>query len=499
MHVPSYIQRNRFGVFVFRRAIPAALRGKLKRREFLRTLGTREPREAIARGRVWAWRIDQWFREMEQSMTSDDKTYIAPYSVTITHPDGTKVTAESSPDDVRAWKEAGLPPEQIAALLAGTSAAGSIAQSRGGVLSEVNATSTVTLDALIARYRQHCIDEHTEKRWTFPSTDDTKLRRLAELAGSETSITLIDANMAEYVRANLKKLPRNAKRFPDMTAQQVISTIAGVKIDLLSPKTINDHLDLYRRVFQYGRQRQLIPLNPFEGVKVANTDKQRAKDARKMFEPADLVKIFSTKIHTNPTPIRPYRYWGPLIALTSGARRAEIASLYLSDVKEIDGVWVLDINELSEDKSVKTANGIRRTPIHRRLIELGLLDYAEHLKALGETRLFPDLVHHTDKEGYGRPLGDWFTEHLKRLGIHITYQVVFYSFRHTTTTLLRRAGVDDMMIEQICGRSDGQRKSVGQQVYTKDDLLPTLSEALHKLKLPELDSVAIFRFLPNRI
>lgn len=40
------------------------------------------------------------------------------------------------------------------------------------------------------------------------------------------------------------------------------------------------------------------------------------------------------------------------------------------------------------DKSLKTVNAIRQVPIHPRLIELGLLEYVDALKAAGYDRLF---------------------------------------------------------------------------------------------------------------
>jgi integrase len=275
------------------------------------------------------------------------------------------------------------------------------------------------------------------------------------------------------VRRELIKLPGNAKPFQGLSVPQVIATTEGRDIPRLSAKTLNDHLELYGRLFSFAHKRKWVQLNPFDGVRVISTDKERAKDKRDMFTRDELAKIFSTALHSTKNNQAAYRYWTPLIALFTGARRAEIAALYIEDVRKVAGVWVFDFNENTSDKRVKNVNGLRLTPIHPFLLGLGLLEYAASLKQSGHKRLFPDLGKWTEKEGYGRAIGEWFTEHLRRIGVHARNKKVFYSFRHTLSTELRRAGADLMAIEKICGRSY-EGKTVGETTYIKDDELPIL-------------------------
>ncbi len=48
---------------------------------------------------------------------------------------------------------------------------------------------------------------------------------------------------------------------------------------------------------------------------------------------------------------------------------------------------------------MKAVHAIRQVPLHPRLIELGLLEYVNALKAAGYDRLFPELKHNKIK-GY---------------------------------------------------------------------------------------------------
>ncbi|MBR9973909.1 hypothetical protein [Magnetospirillum sulfuroxidans] len=65
----------------------------------------------------------------------------------------------------------------------------------------------------------------------------------------------------------------------------------------------------------------------------------------------------------------------PVVALYSSMRPTEVAQLDVDDVGKIDGVWVFDLNEVEGDKRLKNRASVRRIPVHRRLIDLGFLDY----------------------------------------------------------------------------------------------------------------------------
>jgi integrase len=49
------------------------------------------------------------------------------------------------------------------------------------------------------------------------------------------------------------------------------------------------------------------------------------------------------------------QYWIPLLGFFTGARLNELCQLHLCDIKEIDNVWILDINE-EDSKKIKNLN-----------------------------------------------------------------------------------------------------------------------------------------------
>jgi integrase len=153
--------------------------------------------------------------------------------------------------------------------------------------------------------------------------------------------------------------------------------------------------------------------------------------------------------------------WATLLALYTGARRREIAQLFLTDIRQEGDIWYLDINEEGERKSLKTPAAKRRVPIHSELIRLGFFDWVQALPR--QERLFMSFSYNV-KEGYDRNPGRWFGTFLDKLGMKET-GLVLHSFRHTMITRPAQAGVPEPLYQDIVGH---EREGVAQQVYFKE-------------------------------
>lgn len=226
-------------------------------------------------------------------------------------------------------------------------------------------------------------------------------------------------------------------------------------------------LDGISEIFSWAVNETLISANPAKGLggelaKRAGRKSAKAHEERDPFSAEDLSRIFSAlwfkQGHGRKTPqgryhsYRPHYYWPPLLALYQGGRLNELSQLYLDDIKmDESGVAYLDFNLLgegkldldeedrrqAEDKSLKTINAQRVVPVHQRVIDLGLLDYAEALRSAGYSRLFPELRHDKNK-GYGKAAGSWFNERFlgRELDIPRNGRKTFHSFRHNFATAL---------------------------------------------------------------
>jgi hypothetical protein len=214
------------------------------------------------------------------------------------------------------------------------------------------------------------------------------------------------------------------------------------------------------------------------------TKKARPQDERELFTPAELELIFSQSWFSAGagkfseqkgwTDWRPFYFWLPLLALTSGGRLNELAQLYLDDIRQSEkdsAVWYLDFNlnqpdkldaddrdEWESDKSLKTVNAVRVVPLHEVVIRAGLPEYIETLRKAGYVRLFPELKR-DDVKGYGKPAGSWFNERFlgRQLGIERN-EKTFHSLRTISLLRLRRLDLPERVMAQT-GCMNGRTQS----------------------------------------
>ena len=132
----------------------------------------------------------------------------------------------------------------------------------------------------------------------------------------------------------------------------------------------------------------------------------------------------------------------------------------VSDIEKVDGIWAINLNSDSEDKSVKTEAGNRIIPLHPKLLNLGLLDYMKQMENRNHHKLFPSLKK-MKSTGYGTMISRWFRKYLIRLGIKKKGKN-FHSFRHTVVNKLITKKVYEPFIKELIGHSHG---SITMDVY----------------------------------
>jgi integrase len=137
------------------------------------------------------------------------------------------------------------------------------------------------------------------------------------------------------------------------------------------------------------------------------------------------------------------------LGLALGARLEELAGLRREDVRQVDGVWAVDIQP-SEDRRLKNDTSARMVPIPKALQEEGFVNWAQRQ---GRGLMFPEPP---------PPDADPRRSHYAsiRLGKLIRRQAgisdpaaVFHSCRHFTAQSLVDAGVEQRLIEQLLGHS----------------------------------------------
>lgn len=264
----------------------------------------------------------------------------------------------------------------------------------------------------------------------------------------DVPITSIDRPMIRTYKQILMKLPPNmnkVKVYRDKSIKEIISMDVANK---MSTTTVNKNLGKLSSFFKYAVKNGFINNNPAEGMQLPK--KRRDDEYRDPFNRDDLDKLFYSEEYLEDRHQESYAFWTPIISLFTGCRLEEIAQLHLNDVREEEGVWVLDINDRDE-KKVKSKASKRLVPLHPILTnQLNLLGYVNSLKANGESRLFPELS--LRRDGYGQTVSKWFGRYRKRCGVN-GKRKTFHSFRHTFITTLKHNRVDPFMLHEIDGHT----------------------------------------------
>ncbi|MAF68769.1 MAG: hypothetical protein CMH25_05435 [Micavibrio sp.] len=323
---------------------------------------------------------------------------------------------------------------------------------------------------------------------------------LIEILG-DVQINELCGDKARKVKDVLLSFPSNRKkRYPDLELSEILEKDIP-ESEIISVRTINKYIQNFSTFINWAKNNNYYKGdNPFSRLSIKSPSKSQ-RDERQPFTNDDLIKIFSSPIYQGSAgPKNNQRYakgnyidnksadfWVPLIALYSGLRRSEICGLYLKDIRKSEGdIWVFDINDEGTGKKAKTHSTIRELPIHKRLIELGLLEVAEELKEKGRERLFPQLE--LDKQGsYGDAYGKRFAYLTKnKLGI-TGGNKAFHSFRHNVTDAIRRLeGCPSDIAHYITGHSFNE--SVQSRYGSKPDL-KRVKSWVDKIECPVLDSI----------
>jgi len=272
---------------------------------------------------------------------------------------------------------------------------------------------------------------------------------LLQFAGDVQIHTITYDSMRAF-KSLLQKLPkffRTSSKYKDKPFKEILRIQKKDKDQTLSTSTVNKYLGVATDLFTYAVKNNYIQVNPASGLMIK--EKKRVDELRDVFSKDDLQKLFHSKEYIEDKHKHPHNFWLPILALYSGCRLEELCQLYCEDIKEVDGVWVLDINESTPDKSIKMGEK-RLVPLHPFIIKD--LNFIGFVMGIEEGRIFSELKRINNR--YGHSVSQWFSKYRKRCGIEAEKKTkVFHSFRHTFIDTLKQSLVIDNLIAEIVGHS----------------------------------------------
>jgi len=168
-------------------------------------------------------------------------------------------------------------------------------------------------------------------------------------------------------------------------------------------------------------------------------------------------------------------------------RMNEACQLYAEDVQQKDGIPFFNVHENRADMKLKTPHSERIIPVHKELINLGLMDVLRRRQKEGEERLFPDLS--AGKDGYySSNASKHFQRFFKAIGVKHGKNC-FHSFRHCFEDACRDSGVPKDIMDALQGHKENGMSAR----YGSGFGITALSKAMRQVEYRGLDLIHLRR------
>lgn len=483
----SFLIKNRFGVFYFQKRVPQTYLNRSPRLPKLvrLSLGTKSIKVAIKLARLisvmWDLRAKQYFKD-EQAFHEAMKLFQEYLKAESKYSDFEELSKNflDNLDD-----ETGNDSKLLSnicnyydSLTIGKGVnpyVKEIERLRNfiGESQSFSKNSNITSSTLDSAFEEFI--SHNKTSWKGSSTMENTFRVsyypvFKSVVRDKKTSDITKSDINEFIKLVLN-LPANKTKIPKYQKKTFLDflTMTVPEKDRLSPTTQEKYIRSIGSFLKWLKRNDYSEIDLDAPLKNVKFSKTRSNEQRNSYTKSDLKKMFNSDQYIQGGHKQQSHFWVPLIGLYTGARLNEICQLQVKDVyldRETKR-WVFDINEDKKsdpNKSLKKPFHARLVPVHKKLIELGFIDYLDSQKK--QKRLFSDLPFVSSNNKYGDKLQRWFNRtYLKNCQITTT-NTSFHSLRHTVIThLVNDKGIDPNRIAVGFGQTPVG--GVTQTVYTK--------------------------------
>ncbi len=270
-------------------------------------------------------------------------------------------------------------------------------------------------------------------------------------------ISQIRRPQIRHYKDTLKRLPpRFVHKFPKHSIAELLAMSQDQPH--MNVSTINIYVGNVQTFFQWAYDNGYVDQNPAMRLKIRVFQRKSAR--RSALSRDDLKRIFEAgPLHSGLGDatgrswhgnwlVREHYYWFPLVALFSGLRLEELATLQTDEIGPVDGVWCFDIKE-TEWRRLKSPWSERLVPVHPELSRVGFGDYVANLRDRGVRRLWPE-VFPGDRGRCAQQFSRFWIRYRRSLGID-SPKKPFYSFRHTFISAMRDQFTPRDLVAELVG------------------------------------------------
>lgn len=257
-----------------------------------------------------------------------------------------------------------------------------------------------------------------------------------------------------------------------ITRQVAEQFVRSVKVG--SPATMKKTTTCLSSICNAAVAADLIPGNPFRGLGPDRATIVATRRSYNRFDHDQLVRFFGRTEREDGAVL-----WLPRLLLLTGARLEEMAQLRSEWFVRRDGIDVIDLHEAR----VKSAHNKRYIPLHRDLLDLGVLD---HVRRSPE-RLFPELKYRASAERWSGAISTRLNREIDA-ALGADRRLTVHSLRKTFEHAAYSVGIPKPSINAITGHKPGD---ISEEHYLmlKDDV-PLLKQHLDQIDFPFLRRIA---------
>ena len=475
---PSYLLKSRHGIWYFQIQIPKKFRTSQKRQLFKKSLRTTNRLLALKKSRLWWLKMEENDFRWEDEAENLNEQY---HSGKLIYQQLNKLDSNDTYEIHEFLTSLSIDEEKSLIFYNEK-----LEHQTLPITSQsTNKTQSFLLSELTEKFisekkinwgdKQKESNEHKDYR--------PKIFLFIEIVGNKQGNQLTKQDVIKY-KESLFKIPRNkskVKIYRDKSVTELINSEIPEN-DLLSKTTVKNHFVVIGAFLDWIGQNGYCDSSlrtPLHGViKKTKLD----SDYRDVFTEDDLKLLFNNDYYFRNKHTTASKYWVSLLGLFTGARVNEICQLYVSDIKLIEEVWVIDINE-SDDKKLKTLNSQRQVPIHSILIkQLKFIEFVDKMRGK-QIRLFPELTE--SREGYSHSYSKWFNRTYKKnvnVGQLDAEQKNFHSFRHNFGNYYKQlGGIDEYRVAELIGHKC-QTTDITYDRYGKSSAIKQKKELIEKIK-----------------
>lgn len=343
--------------------------------------------------------------------------------------------------------------------------------------SSVRVFTEIVGDLPLGEYSKEDILEFNDMLQRLPKNfgKSSKDKRTARVVIEETEVEEEQAIASKSDELRSKNLPET----------EIDDELAKVAIKRLSANTMKRHQTALSAMFKYALETGAVRSNLFKGRTLTTAEIKRRQMSERRVERIGwgdhIHTLFASEKFSTPlSDVGDPLFWAPLIATFAGLRMEEILQLRLDDFATDEGVPFLAVQNSLGTQSLKSENAMRRVPLHRALVDLGLLKLVAYRQSQKMNRLFPNINRSKSKGTLSGTLSKNFgyyliSREIKEPGLD------FHALRTDFLTRLTRARVPDHVRKGLMGHE--QTDVTHRNYFRAGETMPSLKEYVDRIDI----------------